>query len=474
MSKRERNLAVVLIAVLGTGAVLFIGYSFILSPLMEKEKLITTKQREITDLEDEISHIMAEKKKYEAIRYQSLPNDPVQGPGVAREEYSKLLESLCRKAGLDNGLNIQVSEPDSKSVPMIANKKPAYTRLSWEVKAKGDEYFLVDFLRLFYAQPLLHQIKTMNLQRPSDQRSQMRRELDIIIKVEALVLDNDKGRATLLPVVREMALLVSSAAYTGYNLHATHNGKGSPLAPAGVLADPPRDYLAIAGKNAFFGPAKVKPVEKEFEPPPQEDLSPYIVLTAITSYEDGNFVATLRDFSTNNNYTVTQSPKGAIEVKGEYELNGKKRFLAGYSEKTSSRNLLYGSPDGGNLRVWRVRRVTASELILEKLDKEEAPALVDEETEKPVEKPKVPKQAYFGGGAWMFVAVQEGKNYSVGLDQCLDINVKKGEEGSKPPPHLGPTFLTSREATRAIYAPLPTPVSTSAVSTPAVKEDRRR
>jgi hypothetical protein len=457
MSKRERNLAVVLVAVLGTGAILFVAYSFILSPLLEKEKLITAKQREITDLEDEIDRVLGEKRKYEAIRHQSLPNDPVQGAGIAREDYGKLLESLCRKAGVANGLNIQVSDPDNKSVPMLGSKKPAYTRLSWEVKAKGDEYHLVDFMRLFYSQPLLHQIKSMNLQRPSEVRAAQRRELDIIIKIEALVLDNAPIRPTLLPVVREVALLVGPAGYLGYNLQATQNGRGSPVVPAGVLAEQPRDYLTIAGKNIFFGPTKPPPPPPG-DGPPEEDLSPFIVLTSITGHDDGGFIAVFRDLSTNNDYIITQSPKGDIAVRGEYEINGKKKFLYGGNEKTAGHMLIYGSPDGGNQRVWRVRRVNAGEVILENADKDET-----------AEKPKPPAQAYVGGGAWAFLAVPEGKVYRVAMGRCLDVNAFETDE--KSPPRHGPTLMLTREAWRAIYAPLPT---VAAVSTPPVKEDRRR
>ena len=62
------------------------------------------------------------------------------------------------------GLKITVSEPDVKSAPPLAGKKTAYTRLTWDVTAKGDEYHLVDFLHHFYAQPLLHQVKSISIQ----------------------------------------------------------------------------------------------------------------------------------------------------------------------------------------------------------------------------------------------------------------------------------------------------------------------
>ena len=455
MTTRERHLAVALVGILGTAAVGFLGYTFILSPLVEKNKLIKVKQTEIDQVTEDIQQIQGEKRKYEAMRQQSLPNDPLQGAGLAREDYGRLLEALCRKANLDSGLKIQVAEPDSKSVPMLGPKKPAYTRLTWDVTAKGDEYHVIDFLQHFYSQPLLHSIKTITLQRPSDLKSQQKRELDVTIKVEALVLDNAPVRSTLLPVVPEIALLVGPAAYTGYNLHAVWKGVGSPMAPAGVLADPAREYLAIAGKNVFFGPTKVKKDDPDLGP--DEDLSPFIVLTSIVGHDDdGGFVAMFRDLSTNNDFTIAQDAKGAIAVKGEWELTGKRRLMPGYSEKNPGNTLLYGSDDTGNLRTWRVRRVTASEVILEKLDKKDAE-----------EKPKPPAMSFLGGAGAAFAAVPEGKVYSVALGQCLDVNAK--ERDGKPPPHAAPTkYRVAGEAWKAIYAP----PATASVS--AQVEDKRR
>ena len=463
MTTRERNLAVTLVGVLGTAALGFIAYQFVLSPLSEKARLIKAKQDEIDEVQLKVDQIYAEKRRYEAARQQSLPADgPQGGAGAAREKYTNLLDGLCRRADL-TGLKIIVSEPDVKAAPPLSGKRPAYTRLTWDVTAKGDLYHLVDFLEHFYSQPLLHQIKFISVQRPSDNQSQQRRELDIILKIEALVLDGAPVRPTLLPVVREIALLSGPAAYTGINMQAAMSGRGSPVPPAGVLAEPDREYLAIAGKNMFFGPQRER--DKEKPPPPEEDLSPFVVLTSIVGYEDGSLVAVFRDLATNNDYTITQDARGGIAVRGEFELRGdgaspgKRVALPGYSKTNPGRILLYGSEDGDNLRAWRVRRVTAAEVILEKADKPEGE-----------EKPKVPGLAFLGGGAGAFVAVPEGRVYAVPVGHCLDVNAR--ERDGKSPPHPGPRPLLTREAWRAIYAPLPAP--SPEPTTPAVAGDRRR
>jgi hypothetical protein len=129
--------------------------------------------------------------------------------------------------------------------------------------------------------------------------------------------------------------------------------------------------------------------------------------------------------------------------------------------------LLYGTEEGHNLKVWRVRRVNAREVIVEKADKPDGE-----------EKPKPPALAFLGGGAGAFVAVPEGKVYRVAVGQCLDIYAKP--RGDKPPPHDGPTaFLLTKEAWKAIYAPIQvaspaSPASPVSPTTPAVAEDRRR
>lgn len=443
MTTRERNLAVAVSAVLGVAAVGFIGYQVVLGPILAKNRQIQEKAREIDNLALEIEEIQLKKRKFEAQRQQSLPNDPTQGVGVARHEYGTLLERMCQRSELTTGLKITTGEPDSKSAPQIGPKKPAYTKLSWDVQAKGDLYHVVDFLRLFYSQPLLHSIKSMTLQRPSESRARSTRELDVNFKIEALVLDNAPARPTLLPLPREAALLTGLAAYAGFNAALVQSGKAHPAPPPGVLAEDKREYLAIAGKNVFFGPERERP-----KPPERydEDYSPFIVLTSITAYEDGKVVAAFRDKLNNYDYTVTQSPRGAIAVTGEWEVLGKKRTLLGYDERRPGPTLTYGSSKGGNLRTWRVRRLTASEVILEMADRPD-----DEEIE---EKPKPPALGFLAGGAGVVADVPEGKMYSVGVGQCL---ATEPPEDDNLPSHPLPTKLLRREAFKLIYAPPPAP-----------------
>jgi hypothetical protein len=313
---------------------------------------------------------------------------------------------------------------------------------------------VVDFLRLFDSQPLLHSVKSMTLLRPSEARARTSRELDVNLKIEALVLDNAPARPTLLPISREAAFLSGLAAYAGFNAALVQSGKAHPAPPPGVLAEQPRDYLAVAGKNVFFGPLREPPKTDRDDP----DYSPFIVLTSIVAHDDGAVEAMFRDKLNNQDYTVTQTARGVIAVKGEWELRGKKVMLSGYDEKRPGPTLFYGSYKGGNLRTWRVRRVTTSEVVLEMADK-----LDDDE-----DRPKPAAVGFLAGAAGVVTDVPEGKMYSVGVGQCL---ATEPPEDEKAPSHPLPTKLLRREAFKLIYAPPPAPES-APVSAAAV--DGRR
>jgi hypothetical protein len=445
MTTRERHLAVALVGTLGVFGVGFVAYQFVIGPLLEKSKQIETKQLEISKLETDLLEIQTQKRKFEAARQQSLPADV----GVSRTQYGNLLEGLFRRADLTpltSGLKVTMQDPENKSSPTIGPKKPAYTKLTYDVTFKAELYHLVDFMQHFYQQPLLHQIKNINIQRPSDARSRGQNELDVTLKIEALVLDNAPVRPTLLPVIRELALVSGAAAYTGVNMQATSSGRGSPVPPAGVLAESIREYLAIAGRNIFFGPTQ----ERE-APRGDDDHSRFVTLTSVVGHEDGSVMAVFRDKLDNHNYTVTQSPQGAIEVKGEYELNGKWKTVPGYKDKSNGRDLFYGSEEGQNLRTWRVWRITADHaVIIEKADADEwAP------------KPKPSSMALFGGGPGAVLAVPDGKIYKVAVLQTLET---RGAGKDAPWRKDGgsttaPTLLSKEAAWKEIHGPRTVPAS---------------
>jgi len=317
---------------------------------------------------------------------------------------------------------------------MLAPKRPAYTRLTFELTAKGELYNLVDFMRLFYQQPLLHTIKKMNIQRPSEARSRDRRDLDISLTIEALVLDGVPDRATLLPLVRELALLSGPAAQTGFNLQVVATGKGDPVPPTGVLSDSAREYLAVAGKDVFFGPTQ----EKKERDKREEDISKFVTLTEVTGREDGTCRAVFRDKLNNTDYVVTQDADGKLLVETQFEVKGTRKTLRRGQE------IIYGTDETQNRQAWRVRRICTSDsaVIVERADK--------------ADKGKPTPAALVGGGPGAFVAVAEGNTYKVAVGQSLDADAR-----GFPRPPTAPTKLEPREAWRAIFAPPPTAPATT-------------
>ena len=228
---------------------------------------------------------------------------------MARQEYTNLLEAMCRKADyLPGSFNISVSEPDNKSVTMLGPKKPAYTKLTYEMSVKGELYHLVEFLQSFYSQPLLHTIKKINIQRPSDARSQGRKELDVAMTIEALVLDNAPARPTLLPISREIALVSSLPAFVGFNAKVAASGKGSSMVPAGVMAAAARVSSGRGqGRVLRTAASEASEVVEKQEP---RTTFPFMVLTSIVGHEDGNVTAVFRDLLNNQDHVITQNVKG--------------------------------------------------------------------------------------------------------------------------------------------------------------------
>jgi hypothetical protein len=454
MTTRERHLLFIVVGILGIGFVGGIAYLLVLSPLIEKNKQIKLRENEIAQLELDIAEVQILKKKFESAREQSLPNDPVTGVGVSRTQYANLLEGLLRRAEFAPGsIKILVGDPDSKSAPTIAPKRPAYTKLTYDLTVKGELYHLVDFMQHFYQLPLLHTIKKINIIRPSDTRTQGNRQLDVTMTVEALVLDNAQVRGTLLPVVREIALVSGTAAYSGLNAKSVAEGRGSPIVPTGVLADTIREYLAIDGKNPFYGLRKEPPKRDQFVPP-EDDHSPFVTLTSIIGYDDGKIVAVFRDKLDNHNYVVTQSPTGVIGVKGEWLLSGEWKTVPGYSATKPGNVLFFGTIEGQNRREWRVRRVYLDGVVVEKIDP------IDPEAGT---KPKPHPLSMLGGGIGNYIGVADGKVYRVSLGQTLEAETR----GFGPKPTTAPTkYMLLREAWKDIFGPL-------APATSAVSEESR-
>lgn len=254
MNARERILAVAVVAIVVVAGLGVMFYQFFLSPYRAKQTQLAQLEKDGKTKEDRIAQIAAQRPQLERYRQESLPADL----DFARKEYQRFLEDLARKSGFP-----QVSVADRKTggrgVPTLPNKTPVYTTLGFAVTGRATWGSLVKMMEEFYRTGLLHQIKTLSIARPrAPQQGQRRDELDVTLTVDALVVQGADKRTSLMPT-RDRRLLAADAfaamsgGPTGLGAMLWAAGPFGPHGP-GVLADPERDYSALAAKDIFFGP----------------------------------------------------------------------------------------------------------------------------------------------------------------------------------------------------------------------------
>jgi hypothetical protein len=280
MNPRERLLAICLVAVI----LLFGGgglyYYLVLGPLQKRTANIRLLEKDIETKEKRIAEIKADLPRLERWRQLSLPADV----DVARREYEKYLTSLLQKSGFAQAtLIVTPKPPDVKTVPQLPGKGPIYTRLTYTVAGSANLADLVKALNQFHHTSLLHQIRNLAIRRPLTANTQQRQgDLDINFTVEALIVTGAGRRSELLPGVNTRLLVLDVVTAlrrgpTGVALAPWTVLPTGPLGP-GTLADPPRNYAAIAGKDIFMGPPPPRLVERTTA----VNVSPFVYLTDIT------------------------------------------------------------------------------------------------------------------------------------------------------------------------------------------------
>jgi hypothetical protein len=279
MTKRERFLAgaVLIPLVLGGGAFLF--NLFFLDPLASRRRSVDTLRGDVARKQERIKQVLADKPKLERWKVQSLPGDTdTEQFSSTRRMYSRYLRDLLADCGLGE-VRISPGKPDTRNSPMLAGKKPVYTRLTFTVEqARGNLDSLVYFLERFYQTGMLHEIKQLSVVRPRTRTAdQQADDLDVHMIVEALVVNGTEPR-TYLPYVDRRLLAID----TLNNLRGGPFGLGMALLTAGptgshvptVLAPQHRQYEDIVAKNVFY--------PKEVGAQDDIDVTQYYYLTDIT------------------------------------------------------------------------------------------------------------------------------------------------------------------------------------------------
>lgn len=323
MTTRERGMAVILgFLVLAVGGG-FAGYQFALKPMRSKDASIESIRREITKNEDRLFQTQQDLKRMDVLKRISLPANV----DVASREYGAELARLLRSSEFPSSDTSIIHKPAENVANLPPAKRPPFTRISFEIQTHGDVGSLVTFLDSFYRLPLLHRIKTMNVLKPATPKRP--NELDITLIIEALVLEGAENRTTLLP---------------------------EGVVPPPKLARPSAQYVSIAGRDVFYGPA---PVQKFEMPHKDVDLSDYVVFDGIVLDEKAS-VATLWDAFNNLKYEIRGTNSGRFSVRTSWYLKGtsKPKF------KDLTDDLVIKDENDDVIEQFEIVRIDATELIL--------------------------------------------------------------------------------------------------------------
>src|SRR5260370_42348521 len=145
------------------------------------------------------------------------------------------METLTRDRNM-RGPNVPVTARASERPTEVkiglgqTAKIPVYTRLSFNVHVKSSYASLVKLLEGFYKTSLLHQIKSLSIQRAPNTANQKTTDLETTMTVEALVVAGAGNRAYLLPNMDRLLLILEAVA--GMN----HAPKGVALAVLAVMS----------------------------------------------------------------------------------------------------------------------------------------------------------------------------------------------------------------------------------------------
>jgi hypothetical protein len=290
MNPRERTIAIALLAAILLVAGGFLFQRLYLVPLQEREDEVRAARDALESQRKLLLQSTSNQAKLLEWRKMSLPG----GDNIARQrEYRQLLDSFITSSGFMPGdLDIRASDPPPKYTGQGGNEI-YYTPLNFTVTGRAELSRLVRLLRQFYSQPLLHKIKSLQIKRPTGATPKATGELEIDLKVEAIIVKGAKNRSTLLPDEKEKVL--------------PH-----------VLAEPTRDYTALANKNIFYAPV---PPPKQVEGP---DPAASVKLVNITRNADGQHTVVLHDETAKPPVTWWLYPEKNKDI---FEIRNKNRDL---------------------------------------------------------------------------------------------------------------------------------------------------
>lgn len=251
-------------------------------PLQERKAKAEELEKKADDKSVRRQQILADLPRLERWKQLSLPSDVE----LARREYQSYLEHLTRESGI-SGRNVTVTAKanekpvEAKGATLQAAKLPVYTHLSFTVNFKSSYANLFRFLLAFYKTSLLHQIKTLSVQRPANSGTQKTTDLETTMTIDAVIVAGAGHRAYLLPNMdrKLLAAEVVAGMLHGPQGIALAGWAVSPTGPLGpsLLTHSDKEYRLLASKDLFHGPDAV------LDSPKPQWISPrFAKLTDIT------------------------------------------------------------------------------------------------------------------------------------------------------------------------------------------------
>jgi hypothetical protein len=263
MSSRERTMAIGLMALILLFGSVAAGYAFVYQPITQMNAQANTLAADNAKKQKEYDELLAEQRRLAILRKRSLPPDQA----IARREYSEMMARLLLQSRVPPGFRIREISPDPTGTPLLAPKKFAYTKLSFEITfERADMWMIHDFLEAYYKLDLLQQITSFEIKTdlPPVSAGRVRsttdrRDLAVKFITEAIILDGAEARRTLLAVPTAFAAVGGLPGYNALVLTPEASRGLTPIQFGPVLSTANRDYRLIVQNDIFHGPLPTAP-----------------------------------------------------------------------------------------------------------------------------------------------------------------------------------------------------------------------
>jgi hypothetical protein len=284
MTKRERVLASSLAGVLtlcGAGLLFQVAFLGPLRQLREEEaatrKDLEDKQKELKAGQETIDRAVKLSPRLALWKQLSLPVSKEERPeevnrhlAALQVEYERYLSDLLRRNGFAPGTIAVTSKPVEAPRAASAAAKgppPVFRALTFTARGSAALDGVAKMLEEFHRASLLQQVRSFNVQKPSQDKPGSRGLLDVTMTADVLLVNGARKGDPVMPA--------------------------SPAVKPQVLAEPGRTYAALAAHNVFTGTPPAAPAATQSED--ARDVLGFVKLTTVSNNNGRRWEAWLYD-----------------------------------------------------------------------------------------------------------------------------------------------------------------------------------